>query len=55
MTGKIRFKVLLIKKSIFDLKHLRNHDKLINGLKKQKKNHPKNRTHPETKNQLELK
>jgi len=41
MTGKIRFKVLLIKKSIFDLKHLRNHDKLINGLKKQKKKSPK--------------
>jgi hypothetical protein len=55
MTGKIRFKVLLTKKSIFDLKHLRNHDKLINDLKKQNKNHPKNRTHPETKNQPEVK
>jgi hypothetical protein len=45
----------LIFQSLFDSKHLRNRDKPINYLKKQKKNLLKNQNQLKIKNQFELK
>jgi hypothetical protein len=51
---KIKHKVLLTQKLVFDTKHLSNTIETMINLPMTSKNHPKNQTQPQTKNQLEL-